>query len=69
MTGIRELLITYIGPGQVWVLARIDIADDLKSNQVTALVRGIEAGMKHEPPTSTGSTWCLSGRTSRVRTV
>jgi cation diffusion facilitator family transporter len=50
VTGIRELVVTFIGPGQVWVLARINIADDLKSSQVTSLVRGIEAGLKHESP-------------------
>jgi hypothetical protein len=32
----------------VWVLARINIADNLGSDQVTALVRGIEGGMKHQ---------------------
>jgi cation diffusion facilitator family transporter len=50
VTGVRELLVTYIGPSQVWVLARIDIADNLSSDQVTALVRGIEEGMKAESP-------------------
>jgi cation diffusion facilitator family transporter len=49
-TGVRELLVTYIGPSQVWVLARIDIADNLSGDQVTALVRGIEEGMKDESP-------------------
>jgi hypothetical protein len=34
----------------VWVLVRINIADDLKSSEVTSLVRGIEAGMKNESP-------------------
>jgi hypothetical protein len=29
-------------------LARVDIADNLDSDQVTALVRGIEEGMKRE---------------------
>jgi cation diffusion facilitator family transporter len=48
VTGIRELLVTYIGPSQVWVLVRIDIADDLESPVVTSLVRGIEVGMKQE---------------------
>jgi divalent metal cation (Fe/Co/Zn/Cd) transporter len=50
VTGIRELLVTFVGPAQVWVLVRIDIADDLRASQVTSLVRGIEAGMKHESP-------------------
>lgn len=41
---------TYIGPDQVWVLARINIADNLGSDRVTALVGGIEEGLKHESP-------------------
>jgi hypothetical protein len=40
--------VSYVGPRQVWVLARIDVAADLRSNQVTALVRGIEASMERE---------------------
>jgi divalent metal cation (Fe/Co/Zn/Cd) transporter len=48
VTAIRELLVTYIGPDQVWVLARIDVGDDLRIDQVTSLVRGIEQGLQHE---------------------
>ncbi|MGO8859624.1 MAG: cation diffusion facilitator family transporter [Acidimicrobiales bacterium] len=48
VTAIRELIVTYIGPDQVWVLARIDIDDDLTSRQVTSLVRGIETGIKRQ---------------------
>jgi divalent metal cation (Fe/Co/Zn/Cd) transporter len=48
VAAVRELVVTYVGPDQVWVLARIDIADDLRSSQVTSLVRNIEAGLKRE---------------------
>ncbi len=48
VTAVRELVVTYVGPDQVWVLARIDIAEDLRSSQVTSLVRDIEAGLRHE---------------------
>ena len=48
MTGIRELLFTFVGPGQLWIVARIDIDDGLRGAQVKSLVRGIESGMKHE---------------------
>jgi divalent metal cation (Fe/Co/Zn/Cd) transporter len=48
VTAIRELLFTFVGPGQVWVVARIDIEDGLLGAQVEALVRGIERSMKHE---------------------
>jgi cation diffusion facilitator family transporter len=48
VTAIRELLFTFVGPGRVWIVARINIDDGLRSGQVKALVRGIESGMKHE---------------------
>jgi cation diffusion facilitator family transporter len=48
VTGIRELLYTFVGPGQVWVVARISIDDGLRGGQVRALVRGIESELKRE---------------------
>jgi cation diffusion facilitator family transporter len=48
VTGIREVLVTFTGPGRVWVTARLDIADDLTGTAVKSLVHGIEAGMKRE---------------------
>jgi cation diffusion facilitator family transporter len=49
VTAIRELLFTFFGPGQVWIVARVDIDDGLSGAQVKSLVRGIESGMKqHE---------------------
>ena len=48
VTAIRQLLFTFAGPGQVWIVARVDIDDGIRSAQVKALVRGIESGLKHE---------------------
>ena len=48
VTAIRELLFTFVGPGRIWIVARIDLDDDLRGAQVSALVRGIESGMKQE---------------------
>jgi len=48
VTAIGEVLVTFIGPGRVWVIARLDIPDDLGGTQVKSLVRGIESGMKRE---------------------
>lgn len=48
VTAIREVLVTFTGPGKVWVTARLDIDDGLTGAQVKALVRGIEWGMKRE---------------------
>jgi hypothetical protein len=58
VTAIREVLVKFVGPGQVWVVARLDIADDLRGDQVKSLVRGIESGLKHASETSTESTSC-----------
>ncbi len=48
VTAIRQLLATFVGPRQVWIVARVDIDDGLRGAQVKALVRGIESGLKHE---------------------
>jgi cation diffusion facilitator family transporter len=48
VTGIRQLLASFLGPGRVWLVARIDIDDGLHGAQVKALVHGIESGLKHE---------------------
>ena len=48
VTAIREVLITFTGPGRAWVTARLDVDDELSGAQVKSLVRGIESGMKHE---------------------
>ncbi|MGD0608689.1 MAG: cation diffusion facilitator family transporter [Streptosporangiaceae bacterium] len=48
VTAIREVLVTFTGPGRVWVTARLDIDDGLTGAAVKTLVRGIESGMKRE---------------------
>jgi hypothetical protein len=48
VTAIRELLFTFVGPGRIWIVARINIDDGLRGDQISALARGIESGMKHE---------------------
>jgi cation diffusion facilitator family transporter len=48
VTAIRELLVTFVGPGRVWIVARIDIDDNLSGAQVKSLIRNIESGLKHE---------------------
>jgi len=44
---VREMLFTFVGPGQVWIVARIDVDHSLGGAQVESLVRGIESGLKH----------------------
>ena len=48
VTAIREVVVTFTGPGRAWVTARIDIDDELTGAEVKSLVRGIESGMKRE---------------------
>lgn len=48
VTGTREILATFVGPSQVWIVARVDVEGGLTGAQVESLVRGIEQGMKQE---------------------
>ena len=48
VTDVGELLVTYLGPEQVWVLARLTVARSLGVGQVTRLIRRIEADLAHE---------------------
>jgi cation diffusion facilitator family transporter len=50
VTDVGELIVTFIGPGQLWVLARVNVADDLSSGQVTQLVRGMETDLGDQSP-------------------
>jgi cation diffusion facilitator family transporter len=45
---VRELVITFVGPRQVRVLARVDIDDNLRGDEVERLVTSIEEGLKEE---------------------
>jgi cation diffusion facilitator family transporter len=48
VTAVRELFFTFVGPGRVWIMTRVDIDDGLRGAQVKELARGIESGLKHE---------------------
>ncbi len=48
VVSIRELLVTFVGPRQLWVLARVDIEDTLRGNEVESLARTIESGLQTE---------------------
>jgi cation diffusion facilitator family transporter len=48
VAAVRELLVTFVGPRRVWVLARVDIEDELRGDEVEALVRAIELGLQHQ---------------------
>ena len=49
VTAIRELLVTFVGPNRLWVIAHLEIDDNLRGDQVTSLVRDIiRSGLRHE---------------------
>jgi len=47
VTAVRELLFTFVGPGRLWIVTRVDIGDGLLGAQVKSLASGIESGLKH----------------------
>ncbi len=47
VTAIRELLVTFVGPGRVWVIAHLEIDNNLRGDQVTSLVRDIGSPLRH----------------------
>jgi cation diffusion facilitator family transporter len=48
VTAIGQLLFTFLGPGRLWIVARVDIDDDLRGAQVKSLVGDIESGLKEQ---------------------
>jgi hypothetical protein len=48
VTAIRGLLFAFVGPGRIWIVARVDVDDRLSGAQVESLVCGIESGLKRE---------------------
>lgn len=48
VVSIQQLLVTFVGPRQLWVVARVDIDDDLMGSDVEQLARTIETGLQQE---------------------
>jgi divalent metal cation (Fe/Co/Zn/Cd) transporter len=48
VTRLRELLVNFIGPSRVSIVARVAIDGDLRGAQVEALIRDIESSLKDE---------------------
>jgi cation diffusion facilitator family transporter len=46
IVAVEELLVTFIGPRQVWVLCRVDIDDTLRGDQVESLVRALDRSLR-----------------------
>jgi len=48
VAAVGELLVTFMGPRQVWVLCRIDVDDGLRGDQVEALVRDLDRFLREQ---------------------
>lgn len=48
IAAVDELLVDFIGPDQVWVLARVGISRELTASEVTSLVRGVETALRRQ---------------------
>lgn len=46
VVSVGELLVTFVGPRQVWVLARVDVDDRLRGDQVESLVAEVEQTLR-----------------------
>jgi divalent metal cation (Fe/Co/Zn/Cd) transporter len=47
VTAIRDLLVTFVGPGRVWLIAHLEINNNLRGDQVTSLTRDIDSRLRH----------------------
>jgi divalent metal cation (Fe/Co/Zn/Cd) transporter len=46
VVAVEELLVTFVGPRQVWVLCRVDIEDTLGGATVESLVRALDRSLR-----------------------
>jgi cation diffusion facilitator family transporter len=50
VVAVNELLVTFVGPRRAWVVARIDVDDALRGDEVEALVRDTEKALRDLSP-------------------
>ena len=48
VVSVQELIVTFVGPRRLWVLARIDIDDALRGDAVERLVGQLESGLMRQ---------------------
>lgn len=46
VTHVHELLVFFLGPGQVWILARVSVEESLRAQEISSLVDKLESGLK-----------------------
>lgn len=59
---VRDLVMTFTGPSEVWVVARIDVEDGLTGAEVERLVVGIEESLIEQEEAITRVEWSRSAR-------
>jgi divalent metal cation (Fe/Co/Zn/Cd) transporter len=50
IVAVTELLVTFLGPRRVWVVARIDIEDAMSGAQVKEVLRATEKELQRQSP-------------------
>lgn len=55
IVSVGELLVTFIGPRRLWVVARIDVDDKLGAANIEKLLRDTEAELKRQSPYIAGA--------------
>ena len=48
INAVEELLVTFIGPRQVWVVCRVDIDNTLRGDQVETLARDLDQSLRSQ---------------------
>ena len=48
IVAVQQLLTTFVGPRRVWVIARVDLDNNLHGDEVEELTRSIESGLRAE---------------------
>lgn len=48
VNSIEELLVTFVGPRQVWVLCRVDVANTLLGDEVESIVRELDRLLRQQ---------------------
>jgi cation diffusion facilitator family transporter len=66
VVSVVELLVTFVGPRQVWVTARVDIDDSLTGGEVERLVREVEKRLEAHSPFIARADIVTSGPPARI---
>lgn len=46
VTAVHQLLVSFLGPDQVWILTRVSVRQSMCADEITALVNHLDSGMR-----------------------